>query len=114
LAGRPLWVIHDFPENGGRFGHVRYAPKATFGHQNAIGRDGPTTDSCSAAYLFDHLVGSSEQRLRNGQAEHSGGLQGQEGNGGLIVLPNPVADENRELIARTAVRCGLRWAAAVS
>jgi len=31
----------------------------------------------------------------------------QEGNGGLIVLPNPVVDENRELIARTAVRHGL-------
>jgi putative tryptophan/tyrosine transport system substrate-binding protein len=31
----------------------------------------------------------------------------QERNGGLIVLPNPVVDENRELIARTAVRYGL-------
>ena len=31
----------------------------------------------------------------------------QEQNGGLIVLPNPVADENRELIARTAVRYSL-------
>jgi len=31
----------------------------------------------------------------------------QEGNGGLIVLPNPVVDESRELIARTAVRHGL-------
>jgi ABC-type uncharacterized transport system substrate-binding protein len=31
--------------------------------------------------------------------------QGQ--NGGLIVLPNPVADGNRELIARTAARHGL-------
>jgi putative tryptophan/tyrosine transport system substrate-binding protein len=31
----------------------------------------------------------------------------QERNGGLIVLPNPVADENRELIARTAVRYSL-------
>jgi putative ABC transport system substrate-binding protein len=30
-----------------------------------------------------------------------------EGHGGLIVLPNPVVDENRELIARTAVRHGL-------
>jgi len=26
---------------GRRFSHVRYAPKATFSHQNAIGRDGP-------------------------------------------------------------------------
>jgi putative ABC transport system substrate-binding protein len=31
----------------------------------------------------------------------------QERNGGLIVLPNPVADENRELIARTAARYSL-------
>src|SRR5262249_26577885 len=30
-----------------------------------------------------------------------------ERNAGLIVLPNPVADENRELIARTAARHGL-------
>ena len=29
---------------GRRSSHVRYAPKATFGHQNAIGRDGPLTD----------------------------------------------------------------------
>ena len=27
---------------GRRSSHVRYAPKATVGHQNAIGRDGPT------------------------------------------------------------------------
>jgi hypothetical protein len=26
---------------GRRSSHVRYAPKATVGHQNAIGRDGP-------------------------------------------------------------------------
>jgi putative ABC transport system substrate-binding protein len=31
----------------------------------------------------------------------------QQPNGGLIVLPNPVVDENRELIARTAVQYGL-------
>ena len=31
----------------------------------------------------------------------------QERNGGLIGLPNPVLDENRELIAKTAVRYGL-------
>jgi ABC-type uncharacterized transport system substrate-binding protein len=31
----------------------------------------------------------------------------QERNGGLIVLPNPVADGSRELIARTAARHGL-------
>jgi hypothetical protein len=29
---------------GRRSSHVRYAPKATFSHQNAIGRDGPTAD----------------------------------------------------------------------
>jgi hypothetical protein len=29
---------------GRRSSHVRYAPKATFGHQNAIGRDGPIGD----------------------------------------------------------------------
>jgi hypothetical protein len=34
---------------GRRSSHVRYAPKATFGHQNAIGRDGPKPDSCGAA-----------------------------------------------------------------
>jgi CheY-like chemotaxis protein len=27
-----------------RSSHVRYAPKATFSHQNAIGRDGPIAD----------------------------------------------------------------------
>jgi len=31
----------------------------------------------------------------------------QEGNGGVIGLPNPVLDENRELIARVAVQHGL-------
>jgi hypothetical protein len=29
---------------GRRFSHVRYAPKATVGHQNALGRDGPDSD----------------------------------------------------------------------
>jgi hypothetical protein len=29
---------------GRRSSHVRYAPKATVGHQNAIGRDGPGAD----------------------------------------------------------------------
>jgi hypothetical protein len=29
---------------GRRSSHFRYAPKATFGHQNAIGRDGPEAD----------------------------------------------------------------------
>jgi hypothetical protein len=36
---------------GGRSSNVRYAPKATFGHQNAIGRDGPEADSCTAATI---------------------------------------------------------------
>jgi hypothetical protein len=51
---------HSRPGRAGRrSSHVRYAPKATVGHQNAIGRDGPTADSCAAAksLLFDHLVG---------------------------------------------------------
>jgi putative ABC transport system substrate-binding protein len=39
--------------------------------------------------------------------EHNLASFAQEGKGGLIVLANPVADENRELIARTAVRYGL-------
>jgi hypothetical protein len=29
---------------GRRSSHVRYAPKATVGHQNAIDRDGPIPD----------------------------------------------------------------------
>jgi hypothetical protein len=29
---------------GRRCSNVRYAPKATVGHQNAIGRDGPKTE----------------------------------------------------------------------
>jgi hypothetical protein len=32
---------------GRRSSHVRYAPKATVGHQNAIGRDVPTRDVSS-------------------------------------------------------------------
>jgi hypothetical protein len=42
---------------GCRSSHVRYAPKATVGHQNAIGRDGPEDDIC--ALLFDHLISGS-------------------------------------------------------
>ena len=35
-------VGHSRPGPAGRrSSHVRYAPKATVGHQNAIGRDGP-------------------------------------------------------------------------
>jgi hypothetical protein len=35
---------------GRRASHVRYAPKATVGHQNAIGRDGPMTDIANREY----------------------------------------------------------------
>jgi hypothetical protein len=34
---------------GRRSSHVRYAPKATVGHQNAIGRDGPCVDGSELA-----------------------------------------------------------------
>jgi hypothetical protein len=39
---------------GRRSSHVRYAPKATFGHQNAIGRDGPKADilRCSEEHPY--------------------------------------------------------------
>jgi hypothetical protein len=37
--------LHSRPGPAGRrSSHVRYAPKATVGHQNAIGRDGPKAD----------------------------------------------------------------------
>jgi hypothetical protein len=49
-------VGHSGPA-GRRSGHVRYAPKATVGHQNAIGRDGPIAD---IAGLLDHLVGDGK------------------------------------------------------
>jgi hypothetical protein len=45
---------------GRRSSHVRYAPKATVGHQNAIGRDGPTTDIAS----FTALSGGSHAGRR--------------------------------------------------
>jgi hypothetical protein len=36
---------HSRPGPAGRHSsHVRYASKATFSHQNAIGRDGPMSD----------------------------------------------------------------------
>jgi hypothetical protein len=36
---------HSRPGPAGcRSSHVRYAPKATVGHYNAIGRDGPKAD----------------------------------------------------------------------
>jgi hypothetical protein len=43
---------------GRRSSHVRYAPKATVGHQNAIGRDGPGTDSCTAAIVPAAIAGN--------------------------------------------------------
>jgi hypothetical protein len=52
---------HSRPGPAGRCSsHVRYAPKATVGHQNAIGRDGPFSDSGTAAkqVLFDHFISS--------------------------------------------------------
>jgi hypothetical protein len=62
---------------GRRSSHVRYAPKATFGHQNVIGRDGPIATNApqQAASLFDHLVGAREQRRRHGKAERLRGLE---------------------------------------
>jgi hypothetical protein len=46
-------VGHSRPGPAGRrSSHVRYAPKATFGHQNAIGRDGPCVDGSELARTF--------------------------------------------------------------
>jgi hypothetical protein len=44
---------------GRRSSHVRYALTATFGHQNAIGRDGPQADILRRSKIVpfvDHLV----------------------------------------------------------
>jgi hypothetical protein len=41
---------HERPSRAGSgSGHVRFAPKATVGHGNAIRRYGPQADSCTAA-----------------------------------------------------------------
>jgi hypothetical protein len=41
---------HSRPGQAGRrSSYVRYAPKATVGHHNAIGRDGPTADIAPSA-----------------------------------------------------------------
>jgi hypothetical protein len=45
---------------GRRSSHVRYAPKATVGHQNAIGRDGPLAD------IRDYLSPKTCSRLGRG------------------------------------------------
>jgi hypothetical protein len=42
--------------------HVRFVPLATNAPQQT-------------AFLFDHLVGAGEQRLRQGEAERLGGLE---------------------------------------
>jgi putative tryptophan/tyrosine transport system substrate-binding protein len=51
-------------------------------------------------------VKTSSLSVRNA-IEGSFATFAQQGNAGLIVLPNPVADTNRELIATTATRHGL-------
>jgi hypothetical protein len=43
---------------GRRSSHVRYAPKATFSHQNAIGRFGPK--AVISVVLFDNIVRNGE------------------------------------------------------
>ena len=47
---------------GRRSSHVRYAPKATVGHQNAIGRDGPRTD-IRAPFSITELLKKSGSAL---------------------------------------------------
>jgi hypothetical protein len=50
---------HSRPGRAGRrSSHVRYAPKATFSHQNAIGRDGPTAEVVYACRLSYGNYGS--------------------------------------------------------
>ena len=41
---------------GRRSSHVRYAPKATFGHQNAIGRDGPISEIALALMTAERVA----------------------------------------------------------
>jgi hypothetical protein len=41
---------------GRRSSHVRYAPKATVGHHNAIGRFGPKADIPAFAVFERHLT----------------------------------------------------------
>jgi hypothetical protein len=52
-------------------------PAADIGRLHAQVRSVPTSDSCTAAnsVLFDDLVGSGEQRLRNAEAERFCGLE---------------------------------------
>jgi hypothetical protein len=49
---------------GRRSSHVRYAPKATVGHQNAIGRDGSCVDGSKLArklYISAKLRGGENK-----------------------------------------------------
>jgi hypothetical protein len=47
---------------GRRSSHVRYAPKATFGHQNAIGREGPQADIGAATRHTRSDIGPNRRR----------------------------------------------------
>jgi hypothetical protein len=51
---------------GRRSSHVRYAPKATVGHQNAIGRDGPTAEvepACPSGLLCSRMAHLGEEEF---------------------------------------------------
>jgi hypothetical protein len=54
-----VWVIRSRVRPAAASSHVRYAPKATVGQQNAIVRDGPEAD-INQVILFDHQISAQK------------------------------------------------------
>jgi hypothetical protein len=97
---------------GRRASHVRYAPKATVGHQNAIGRDGPKADILRCSKERRSSITSSARTINDRGTLGPSGLGGLKPDHQLVRISRKTGTANfsgpvqAQLVAKSD---NLRW-----